>query len=168
MKVLRTLAILGTACSLAACASYDGRGLAAGSSGAQVEASMGRPTLQVKQPDGSSVLYYPRGPVGRHTYAVTLGPDGTLRGIDQRLTLDNINRLRVGTDTKQQVTELLGPPDTWASTTLKLSSREVWEYKWLDFQEKRVLWVQFSPDGILREAMNSRDDFNESPGAGLP
>ena len=47
-------------------------------------------------------------------------------------------------------------------------AREVWEYKWLDYQEKRVLWVQFSDDGILREALNSRDDFHESPGAAMP
>ncbi len=165
----KVLAGICTALALGGCASYDGRGLAAGNStGAQVEASMGQPALRVANPDGSSILYYPRGPEGRHTFAVTLGPDGTVRGIDQRLTLANVNKLMVGVTTAKEARELFGPPDPYGVSRLPRLAREVWEYKWLDYQEKRVLWLQFSDDGILREAMNSRDDFHESPGAGLP
>lgn len=162
------LAALCAALGLGGCASYDGRGLASSSTGAQVEAAMGQPAMRVVNPDGTNVLYYTRGPVGRHAYAVTLGPDGAMRGIDQRLTMANINKLMLGTTTQKDVRELFGPPHPSGVSRLALSSREVWEYPWLDYQEKRVLWVQFSDDGILREAMNSRDDFHESPGAGLP
>ena len=162
------LAGLGAALMLAGCASYDGRGLAPGATAAQVEATMGPPAQRVANPDGSSVLFYPRGPVGRHTYAVTLGPEGTMRGIEQRLTLANYNKLLAGTTTKKEVRELFGPADPSGMTRLTLSAREVWEYKWLDYQDKRVFWVQFSDDGILRESMNSRDDFHESPGAAMP
>jgi hypothetical protein len=154
---------------LAACASYDGRNLVAGSStGAQVESAMGQPALRVANPDGSSTLYYPKSPLGRHTYAVTVGADGKVRSIDQRLTLANIGKLAVGKSSRKEVQELLGPPDRHNVTRLALTSREVWEYPFLDYQEKRVLWVQFSEDGILREVVNSRDDWNESPGAGMP
>ena len=148
----------------AGCASYDGRGL---TTLAQVESTMGRPALRVAAADGGSVLYYPRAPLGRHTYAVTIAADGSVRGIEDRLTLATINKLQVGTSTKKDVQELLGPPYPYTVSTLALSSREVWEYPWLDFQEKRILWVQFSPDGILREAMNARDDWNETPGGGM-
>ena len=151
------------------CASYDGRGLTPGSSNAQqAEELMGPAALRVTQPDGSTVLYFPRGPEGRHTYAVTVGPDGKMRSIDQRLTLANFNRMMVGKATSKEVRELFGPADPHSMTYLTLSQREVWEYKWLDYQQKRVFWFQFSNDGILRESMNSRDDFHESPGAGLP
>ncbi len=154
---------------LSGCASYDGRGLVAGSTTvAEVESTMGQPALRIPASDGSSVLYYPRSPRGRHTYAVTVGPDGKMRGIDQRLTLANIYQLQVGKTTKKEALELFGPPSPENVSTLALSSREVWEYPWLDYQEKRVLWLQFSPDGILREAINARDDWNESPGAGMP
>jgi len=167
--MIRTIAaILFAALAIGGCASYDGRTLAPGSSTAQVEAGMGQPAARVTQPDGSTVLYYPRGPEGRHAYAVTVGRDGALRSIDQRLTLANFNTLMIGKTTAREVRELLGPPDPYAMTRLVLSQREVWEYKWLDYQEKRVFWFQFSDDGILRESMNSRDDFHESPGAGLP
>lgn len=157
------------AAALGGCASYDGRGLAVGSStGAQVEALMGPAAMRVAQPDGGAVLYFPRGPEGRHTFAVTVGPDGVMRSIDQRLTLANFNKLMVGKTTSREVRELFGPADPHATTTLALSRREVWEYKWLDYQEKRVFWFQFSEDGLLRETINSRDDFHESPGSGLP
>jgi hypothetical protein len=165
---MRTLvAATCAALFVAGCASYDGRGLATNSSAAQVESTMGPPAMRVAAADGGSVLYYPRGPLGRHSYAVTIGPDGAMRGIDQRLTMANINRLQVGTTTAKEVRELFGPPHPQLVSRLALSKREVWEYPWLDYQEKRILWVQFSEDGILREAMNSRDDYHESPGSGL-
>lgn len=167
MSRILTYALL--ALVLGGCASYDGRGLVPGAStAAQVEAQMGPAAMRVSQPDGGTVLYFPRGPEGRHTFAVTVGPDGTMRSIDQRLTLANYNKLMAGKTTAKEVRELFGPPDQYSTTKLALSGREVWEYKWLDFQEKRIFWFQFSEDGILREAMNSRDDFHESPGAGLP
>ena len=146
------------------CASYDGRGLTTLS---QVESTMGRPAMRIAAADGGSVLYYPRAPLGRHTYAVTVGPDGSVRGVEDRLTLTHINKLRVGSSTKKDVQELLGPSYPHSTSTLALSGREVWEYPWLDRSEKRVLWVQFSPDGVLREVLNSRDDYHESPGGGM-
>jgi hypothetical protein len=149
---------------MAGCASYDGRGLTTLS---QVESTMGRPAMRVSASDGSSVLYYPRAPLGRHTYAVTVGPDGAVRGIEDRLTLANIGKLRIGSSTKKDVQELLGPAYPHSMSVLALNGREVWEYLWLDMQEKRVLWVQFSADGILREVYNSRDDFHETPGGGM-
>ena len=91
-----------------------------------------------------------------------------MRSIDQRLTLANYNSLMVGKSTSKDVRELFGPADKHTMSYLPLQKREVWEYKWLDYQEKRLFWMQFSDDGILRESMNSRDDSHESPGAGLP
>jgi hypothetical protein len=158
---------LGAACVallIGGCASYDGSGL---KTLAEVESTMGRPAMRVAASDGGSVLYYPRSPLGRHTYAVTVAPDGTVRGVEDRLTLATFGKLRIGSSTKKDVQELLGPAYPSSISTLPLSSREVWEYPWLDHQEKRVLWVQFSPDGVVREVFNSRDDFNESPGGGM-
>jgi hypothetical protein len=163
------IGITGLSLVLAGCVSYQGSGLVAGTSNAaQVEAVMGPPAMKAASSDGGSVLYYPRGPLGRHTFAVVLGPDGTMRGIEQRLTLANIYKLRVGSSSAKEVRELLGPPHPSDITRLAALRREVWEYKWLDHHEKRVLWVQFSDDGILREAMNSRDDYHESPGGAMP
>lgn len=147
---------------LPGCASYDGRGLVAGRSTAvEAEALMGAPAATRPTGDGGRVLYFTRAPLGRHTYAVSVGPDGVLRGVEQVLTWDNTYKLVAGTTTKPQVRDLLGPPGL--VSRLPRQEREVWEYKWLHFEEKRVLWVQFSDDGIVREALNMRDFAAEPP-----
>jgi hypothetical protein len=164
--LLSVLALL----ALGGCVSFDGRGLVPGSTTvAQVEASMGAPDARVAKPDGGSVLYYSRNPIGRHVYAVTVGADGVLRGIEQRLTLANMNKLAPGTMTKKDVLELFGPPYPGTVATSPFSQREVWEYKWLEIEDKRVLWVSFSPDGVLREYSNSHDFGADEPtGSSMP
>jgi len=154
----------------AGCASFDGRGLVPGSATvAQVEASMGRPDERLAKPDGSSVLYYSRNPIGRHAYAVTVGPDGVMRGIEQRLTRANMDKLVPGAMTSKDVREIFGPPFPATVGKSAFSQREVWEYKWLEVEDKRVLWVYFSPDGILREFTNSHDFGADEPsGSSMP
>ena len=122
-----------------------------------------RARLEMK-PDGSSVLYYPHAPMGRHTYAVTVGSNGVMRSIDQLLVRTNYDRLMAGSMTSRQVREILGPPDASLVSRLPRQAREVWEYRWLDYGVKYVLAVQFSDDGILREVINGRDDDNETSG----
>ncbi|MBK5104884.1 MAG: outer membrane protein assembly factor BamE, partial [Burkholderiales bacterium] len=85
---------------LAGCASYSGSSLVAGkSTAAEAEALMGKPAERIEKPDGGSVLYYPRGPAGRETYAVLIGADGKVQAVEQRLTDGNIAKLVLGTTT---------------------------------------------------------------------
>lgn len=147
---------------LAGCASYDGRGLVPGkSTGAEVEALMGVPALRVANADGSSTWIFPRGPAGRHTYAVTVGADGVMRGIEQRLTLENVRKLIPGQSTAKEVRELLGPPIVITRAARK--PLDVWEYRTLDYQEKRVLWIEFSDDGIVRGVIEMHDFEADEP-----
>ena len=149
---------------LGGCASYDGRGLQPGvSTVAQVEALMGTPAERRATADGGSVEVFARGPLGRHTYLVSFGADGVMRNIDQVLTYANADKVIPGATTRAQVRELLGPPSD--ISRLPRQEREVWEYKWLHYQERRVLWVQFSDDGIVRESMNLHD-FAADPVSG--
>ncbi len=145
---------------LAGCASFGDSGLVAGqATGAEVIAKFGRPADRVVNPDGGSVLYYPRGPMGRNSYAVMLDAGGKLQAIEQRLTDANIAKIRIGTTTAQQVRELLGP--SLIHTSLPRLERDVWEYKMGDMAMPYVLWVQFSPDGIVREVMKMTDDSDK-------
>ena len=166
MKTVLLAALL----ALAGCVSFDGRGLAPGSATvAQVEGAMGKPDERLSKPDGSSVLYYSRNPIGRHAYAVTVGSDGFLRSIEQRLTRANMDKLVPGVTTSKDVRELFGPPFPATVGKSAFSQREVWEYKWLEGEDKRVLWVYFSPDGILREFTNSHDFGADEPsGSSMP
>lgn len=165
---------------LCACASYDGRGLLVGqSTEAEVAALMGQPAERATAPDGGSVLYFPR-QAGRQTYVARLGKDGRLLGIEQVLTLANINSLVTpvpdttqvrstfndpqvrGPFDKAQIRALFGPP--FVVSFFPRQAREVWEYKWLDYADPRVLWVYFSDDGIVREVTNMHDFTADAPG----
>jgi len=166
---MRTLCV--TACLAAAllsgCASYNGSGLVAGrATAAGAEALMGKPAERMEKPGGGSVLYYPRGPAGRETFAVTVGADGKVQSVEQRLTDANMAKLVNGTSTTRDVRELFGPPSR--TTHYARLERDVWEYpmdpRWNPF----LLTVQFSADGIVREVYKIKDYQTEGPsGAGL-
>jgi hypothetical protein len=147
---------------LSGCASYSGSSLVAGkSTAAEVEALMGKPAERVEKPGGGSVLYYPRGPVGRETYAVSIGADGKVQAVEQRLTDANIARLVLGTTTVREVRELFGPPPT--TTRLPRLQRDVWEYPMDPISMPYLLLVQFSYDGIVREVFKMKDYSAEPP-----
>ena len=151
---------------LSACASYSGSSLVAGqSTAAEVEALMGKPAERIDKAGGGSVLYYPRGPAGRETYAVTLGSDGKVQAVEQRLSDANIAKLVLGTTTAREVREIFGPPAR--VTQLALLKRDVWEYHMDESATPNLLAVQFSSDGIVREVYKMKDYSAEPPsGAG--
>ena len=152
------------------CASYSGSGLVAGkSTTAEVEALMGKPAERVEKPGGGSVLYYPRGPAGRETYAVSIGTDGKVQAVEQRLTDANIAKVVLGTTTAREVRELFGPPST--TQRLPRLQRDVWEYPMDNRETPHLLLVQFSPDGIVREVFKMIDYVAQPPGGsggGMP
>ncbi|MBI3376580.1 MAG: hypothetical protein HY017_33100 [Betaproteobacteria bacterium] len=142
---------------LAGCAGYSGSDLVPGKSSApEIEASMGPPAERLVKPDGSSVWYFPRGPRGRHTYAVTVGADGVMQAIEQRLIPENMAKLQRGKIDAREVRELLGPP--LGITRAPFKPLDVWEYRWENVLGRRVLWVHFSDDGILREVYDLNDE----------
>lgn len=150
------------ACLVSGCASYSGSSLIAGKSTAgEVETLMGKPAERVEKPGGGSVLYYPRGPYGRETYAVSIGADGKVQAVEQRLTDANIGKLVLGTTTAREVRELFGPPAV--TTRLPRLQRDVWEYPMDTVTNPYVLYVQLSSDDIVREAFKIKDYAEEPP-----
>lgn len=140
---------------LAGCASYDGHTLVPGkASAAEVTALMGTPALELKRPNGETLLYFTRYPNGRENFVATIRADGVLHGIEQRLTRLNIRTLAVGMR-EDAVRELFGPPRE--ISRLQRQQRNVWEYPWRESREPRILWVQFSDDGLLREVIETHD-----------
>ena len=145
------------------CASFDGRGLVPGkSTEAEVEALMGVPAQQLSLPGGDTALYFSRLPEGRAVYLVTVGPDGVMRSIEQRLVRKNLASIAAGVSTHEDVSALFGPPGR--TGYLPLQEREWWEYKYFDYEQRRVIWVQFSSDGIVREVLDMLDWNYERPG----
>ncbi len=161
---MKPVMVLAAAAALAAgCASYDGRTLVPGkSTAAEVEQTMGAPAARLQR-GADAVWYYPRGPVGFHAYAVRIGPDGVMRDIEQRLTTGNVQKLKPGGSTREDVSELFGPP--FVVSSLTRLQREVWEYQFFDEAFiRRKLWMQFSGDGVLREVLQMRHPDEDPPG----
>lgn len=164
MRTLLTPIVLAAALA-GGCASYDGRGLVPGkSTTAEVEATMGRPAEKMERA-GETIWWYPRGPMGFHSYTARIGADGVLRGIEQRLTVENVGKLAPGTTTRKEVRELFGPP--FVVSTLPRLMREVWEYQLVEVDFKWKLWVQFSDDGVVREVLKMRHPDMDPPGAAV-
>ena len=156
--------LLAAAALLGGCASFDGRGLVPGKSvSADVQALMGTPAERIVAANGDSIWYYPRQPVGLHTFAVRISPDGVMREIDQRLTVENLGKLVPGVTSAKETRELLGPP--WRSSHNFLLGRDVWDYRMYNaVQVEHNLSVQFSADGLVREVLLLRDYRNELGG----
>ena len=144
--------ILLFALVLTGCASFDGRGLVPGrSTAAEVEAMMGRAADQRPGTGGETVYYYPRLPWGYATYAARIGADGRLVALEQRLTPENIERLKPGITRRDEVRDLLGPP--FEPMKAPLGDREIWTYPMRVPGHPTPKWflVQLSGDGVLRE-----------------
>jgi hypothetical protein len=101
-------------------------------------------------PNGETVLWFPRLPAGRVSYAARIGPDGKLIAIEQRLTEENLAFLERGKTTDEMVHDLFGPPNK--VNQFPRMQREIWTYQMpAVMTEWKVLFVQFSPDHVLRE-----------------
>jgi hypothetical protein len=158
------LAAFASALLLVACASYDGRGLVPGkSTEAEVVGLMGQPAQTLKGPGGGKLLYFSRLPLGRDIYKATIGADGVLRSLEQTLTRPNISKIAVNSTTTDQVSELLGPP--YRITREPFKPWNVWEYPWRLVDERRILWVSFSDDGVVRDVIEMHD-FESDPVGG--
>jgi hypothetical protein len=140
----------------AGCALAPGRGLAPGkSTEAEVVARLGQPALALATPGGGRTLYFTRQPWDLDTVVASIGPDGALREIGRRFNWEIMHSVRSGM-TKHEVRRLLGPPLT--IDRLPRQQREVWEYPWRHaVREGRVLFVPFSDDGVVREAIERHD-----------
>jgi SmpA / OmlA family len=150
---MKTIAGLVLALALTGCAGFSGRGLVPGQSSAEeVEALMG-PAADTRQgPGGETVRYYSRLPYGREMYAARIGSDGKLRALEQRLTDENVAKLRPGVSRADDVRDLIGPP--YRVDTFRRLEREVWTYKmYAGGTWPKDLYVQFSRDRIVREVM---------------
>jgi hypothetical protein len=140
----------------AGCASYSGAGLVPGQSSVEdVKAAMGEPTLVRELPDGDEVLWYSKLPNGRESYAAHIGRDGTLVSIEQRLTAQHIAKLRPNESTGEDVLDILGPP--YRRFKFPLKDRESWEYPLWTSPDKQTLYVELSPDNVVRAVYQLHD-----------
>jgi hypothetical protein len=135
---------------LVGCAGYDDRALAPGrSTGAEVERLMGPAADKRAGANGETVLWFPRLPYGRVSYAARIGKDDKLIAVEQRLTRENALTLKPGVSQEEDVRDLLGPPHRvdW----FERKQVNAWSYQAQGI-EPQLIVVELSKDGVVRAA----------------
>lgn len=145
---MKRTCVLMVAIAAAGCAAYDGRGLRPGASTeADVRAVMGPPALEMRDPDGSRALYYPKGPQGRHTYVAEVSSSGVLRDVRNVLNDDVFNGIRPGL-TADDVLRRIGPPREKAY--FPNLRQTAWDYKFTDtWGYESILSVMLDEQNIV-------------------
>src|SRR5437899_1405752 len=117
----------------------------------------GRTAADKRVHDGETWLYFPRQPYGQATYVARIDRDGRLIVIEQRITDDNLARIVPGKTRLDEVRELFGPPYT--DTNFQRMQREILEYRMRSVSSPvpYAVYVQASPDGIVREVYKMSD-----------
>lgn len=153
MRRLLAAAALGL---LAACASYGPGALRPGMSAAEVEAGLGPPTARHPRPEGGTRLEFARGPFGKHTFMVDLGPDGRVQRWQQVLTEANFAQIVPGMGQAELRYRLGQPGDVmgiWRGAT-------VWSWR---YETPFCQWfrVTVEPGGTVRDAGYGPDPLCE-------
>lgn len=74
-------------------------------------ATVARPRRSSRSPNGDQALYFSRLPAGRAMYVVTVGSDGLVKSIEQRLTDQNIRKIGAGVWTQKEGARLARSAD---------------------------------------------------------
>ena len=140
---------------IAGCAA-TGSNLSPGASEADVRSAMGTPSLELRDPDGTRLLYYPRGPLGNQTYVASLSSSGTLMEVRNVLGDGTFNSIRPGL-TEQEVLRMIGPPREKAY--FSNLGQTAWDYKFQDtWGYESIFSVMIDKNGIVVSKFTRRID----------
>lgn len=130
-----------------------------GTSRAEIERGMGRPTLSLPLDGGGTRLVYSWQPAGQQVYHMDFDAGQRLVRTEQVLTLERFQSLRNGEDTQDGVRRLFGPP---ALVERVYSFHgDIWTYRILDNGIRRQAHVHIDPAGIVRRVMFTDEVFND-------
>jgi outer membrane protein assembly factor BamE (lipoprotein component of BamABCDE complex) len=140
------IALLASACAAPT--------LRPGAAEAEVLQAMGRPALELRDPDGTRHLAYPTGPFGLQTHMVRIGPDGRVRSVEQVLDDARFYAINPGM-TSEELLRHIGPPgermrfDNLRQTAWDYRFRDTWGYI-------AILSVMIDDSGRVASRMTQR------------
>jgi outer membrane protein assembly factor BamE (lipoprotein component of BamABCDE complex) len=114
----------------------------------------GVPTEIHQEADGSRTFEFTRQPEGVANYFITIGPDGRMSALRQVLSAPYFAKVQPGMD-QAAVRRLLGQPALKQPFVLK--EEEVWDWRWLDGQDRKVFRVTFDKAGRVLNAASLAD-----------
>ncbi|HXD06726.1 MAG TPA: hypothetical protein VN680_11780 [Burkholderiaceae bacterium] len=136
----RTVLMAALAVAAASCTTYSPSGFSPGTSAAQVEQSMGRPTGEYRNTDGSRTLEFARGPMGKHTYMLDFDAQDRLVKWEQVLNESTFFSLTPGMTSDQVLRRIGHPSDV---RYLPRQEEQVWSYR---YDTPFCLWFQVNLD----------------------
>lgn len=125
------------------------------STGFEVRDVYGKPSNEWKEPDGSTVWMFVKGPMGYQTFKATIGADNVLKSIDQVLSDPYFAKVQKGMS-MMDVERILGKPGE--DVTFPLKKERVWTWRYQASPSlNRMFDVHFDTNGQVVE-INRRDD----------
>ena len=139
---------LTTTCLLlltTACAGYAPTNQMIGQHRVQIIQILGTSPKELPTPDGS-VLIYPRGPFGKHTYFVYLNPEGSVTRWTQVLNEKNFAQIQPGMRRDEVIAVIGEARDTFG---LARDRGYVWNYR---YATPNCFWfqIEFASDDTVR------------------
>lgn len=151
MRTFRFRAFLasGITClaMLSGCAGYGPTDSLVGQERKAAIELLGNPTAERALEKGS-LLEYARGPYGKHTFFVTLGPEGSVTKWEQVLHQKNFEKIKPGMS-QGEVLALIGR--SFEVAGLARNRGEVWSYR---YETPFCVWfqIEFTAEGQVRSA----------------
>ncbi len=125
------------------------------STGFDVRDVYGKPSSEWKEPDGSTVWMFVKGPMGYQTYKATIGADNVLKSIDQVLSDPHFAKVQKGMS-QADVERVLGKPGE--SVDFPLKKERVWSWRYEASPSlKRQFHVHFDVNGQVTETSRTDD-----------
>ena len=127
---------------------------------ADIERTMGRPTLAEPLESGGQRLVYSRQPAGQQVYHMDFDAGQRLVRVTQVLTLEHFHALRNGVDTRAAVRRTFGPP-ALVEKVARFNG-DIWTYRFRDNGEPRQAHVHIDPAGVVQRVMFTDERLNDN------
>lgn len=159
----RSLLAFAIALLLAACASP--LSLKPGTSIEEARPALGRPTAELKLPDGGTRLQYSGQPFNQSVVNADFDAQGRLRVVEQMMTDESFARVRAGKDTQADVLRDFGrPADTFH---YRLSNETAFMYRYFTHGGfKAAMFIYFDPAGVVKRTETGLDPWSIRNGGG--
>jgi len=156
MQALKTVAGLAAlVLAVAGCASDPAR-LPLGVSKAQALQRLGRPTAIYPRPGGGERLQYSRQPAGFEVNDVDVDASGTVTAVTQAMNEGRFSRdIQIDTWRVPDVLYTYGRPEE--ISRVGSFDGEVWQWRYLQMNSPRLLYIYIDPQGVVRRYHVSDD-----------
>lgn len=137
------------------CAPYGPTTLKVGSTEREVLRVMGEPN-QIYQIAQGKRLEYARGPWGQETFMVDLDLKNEVRQIEQVLTKEKFQTIKIGQTTQTEVARTFGHP---AEIGKVFNGDITWTYRYREVVWNQMYHIYFNAQGIVTRAHSGPDEW---------